>query len=208
MRIVAYTVLILMMLVMFEAVLMAMFSGHLYIQFKSPLIDNAGFFWALLQDDPGSTVRLLLVEKPVFIIQSQHTATDTTLWALHYFSITLLIHGLVAYLLADIFKQDGMETRLRAIPITGTGLLLLSSLYLVLAGCCTGGPNWMVQTWILALVFNPINSSNATIQFYQSIKDWFVVLQVMSGILGGYLILRHKGNRFEFSSLIGLAPQK
>lgn len=196
MRRLFYTLLIMTGLLLLETVLVALSTGYLFIQFKSPLIENFGFFLALAGEDPLSTIKLLIADKPLFIIHSQHSTAASTRWALHYFSLTVLVHVVLAFLLAGIVARKGAAGRLEHIPVTGIALLILSTLYLRLAACCTGGPNWIVQSWLLAIVFNPVTSSNATIQLYQSIKDWFIVLQVISGGMGAYMLFRYLKKTF------------
>lgn len=187
-----YTLLIFFGLVTIEALFIGISTGYPRIQFKSPLLENIGFFVQLAGDDPLATLRIVLMDNPVFILQSKHGATDSTVWSLHYFSLTVLAHLLVAFILSEKTGRQGIRTRLQAIPVTGAVLLLGASVYLLLAGCCTDGPHWLFHTWLLAVVFNPITSGNATIQLYQVLKDWFLLPQLVMGTLGVYLLYRHQ----------------
>lgn len=186
---IVYTLLIFVGLLALEMAFVALVTGHLFVQFKSPLIEHFAFFLALAKDAPLTTLKLILVEQPFFIIQSQQKATGVTVWALHYFSFTVLLHLLVAFWLSAGLHRQGLSIHFGRITFIGSVLLLLSSLYLRLAGCCTGGPNWIVQTWLLSLVFNPITASTAMIRLYEFLKDGFVVLQLCSALAGGYLLL-------------------
>ncbi|NIQ12062.1 MAG: hypothetical protein GWO23_21545 [Gammaproteobacteria bacterium] len=109
---------------------------------------------------------------------------------MHYYTLTLLGHLVLAFVLADMQLQFGPAFKYRFLPLAGTFLLLSSVLYLFLGSCCSGGPNWIIQTWLLSVVFNPITSSNATIKLYQSIKDWFMPIQLIFGGVGAALLYR------------------
>ena len=179
-------------LILAELVFIALSTGHMAIQFKSPLLENIGFFMVLAGEDLTTTLRIVLLDNPLFIIQSKYTSTDSAVWSLHYFSFTLLVHLLVAYVLSEKISRHGILTRIQDVPFSGSVLLIASSIYLLLAACCTDGPHWIFQTWLLAVVFNPITSSNATIQLYQVLRDWFIVPQLAMGGLGAYLLWYRK----------------
>ena len=108
---------------------------------------------------------------------------------------TLLLHLGLASVLAKMRLRHGPAFKYEALPLTGSALIVISSLYLFLGSCCSGGPNWIVQTWLLAIVFNPVTSTNATIQLYQSIKDIFIVVQLFTGITGAYLLYHYYRKR-------------
>jgi len=176
---------------------MALSTGYMSVQYKSSVLDNFGFFMVLVQEAPLTTLKLMFIEKPLFIVEAKHSTTAASVWALHYFGLTILIHIAVAVIIAGIIARAGSALRWRDIPFSGTVLLLFSSLYLLLSSCCTGGPNWIFHTWLLSVVFNPISSSNATIQLYQTLREWFVLLQILLGAMGGLLMFRHQRQRCE-----------
>ena len=187
-----YSVLILAGVVSFEFVFMAVSSGYMQVHFTSPVLGNVHFFVLLLQDAPLLTLKMLLLEQPLLVVEARHPVTAATVWSLHYFSLTVVVHVVVSVILSGRIVRAGGTLRWQDIPFSGSVLLLFSSVYLLLSSCCTGGPNWIFHTWLLSVVFNPITSSNATIQLYQSLKDWFSVLQMMTGILGAYLMFRSR----------------
>lgn len=188
---VVYTILIVTGLIIVEVVFIAMSTGYMLVHVKSSLLENAGFFMVLLQEEPLMTLKLMLIEKPLFIIEARHEATASVVWSLHYFSFTLLVHFIISFFIAGIILRFGEDLRWQDIPFTGSVLLLFASLYLLMTSCCTAGPNWIFHTWLLSVVFNPITSSNATIKVYQFLKDGFVLLQIGTGLVGGYLLWRH-----------------
>lgn len=190
-RLLAYSLALLVALIMIEAVFVAFASGYLFLQFKSPMLENFAFFASLARDDLFSTLRFILLEKAWLVIQSQHKVSGTLIWSLHYYSYSLLMHGLVAYCLARLMTSREANEIYSARVLAGVSLFLLAGLYLFLGSCCTGGPNWIVQTWMLAVVFNPVTSTNATIKFYQAIKEGFVVFQLLSGVIGLFLLRRY-----------------
>ena len=187
----SYTLLLALLLMALETVFMALSTGYLFIQFRSPVFENLAFFVELARDDLLTTLRFVLVENPWLIIQSQHNpASSNVVWSLHYYSLTLLIHLGLAWVLMELYRRHGPHIKYEARFIGGVLLLTLSSLYLFLGSCCSGGPNWIVQTWLLAIVFNPVTSTNATIKLYQAIKDGFLPIQLLFGG-GGATLLYH-----------------
>lgn len=204
-----YTLLITFGLILFEMAFIAMTTGNMFIQFSFPLLNNMEFFLRLAGDDPIITLRMIFVDLPLMVIESKHKASGSTVWSLHYYIYAVIVHLVVAYLLAEKVGLHGIRTRLRDIPFGGPALLIFSSIYLLLAGCCTSGPNWLFHTWLLAVVFNPVTSSNETIKLYQSIKDWFALLQLMTGLIGAYLMFRHyHQNNIEPDGLVSCNNHK
>ncbi|MDH5445128.1 MAG: hypothetical protein OEY52_06185 [Gammaproteobacteria bacterium] len=201
MHVLTKTVFVFFMLLMAEVVAFTMLSGYLHVSFILPWLQSPGLYFNQAGGDIASVIRILIIKQPLLVIESQHLLAGKPIWALHYFSASLLIHGMVAFLLVDILSEEGLDTQLNSIPVTGVVLLLLSSLHMILASCCHEGPNWVVHTWLLSSIFN---ESAFNIAGNVKFDQLLVFLQIVIGITGLYLIFRHKENRFHIRSLLNL----
>jgi len=172
-----------------EVIITAAFIGYAPNQMKFLLWDNIDFLRVYFRAEPLDTLKFVFIDRPLFIIEARQQDPSTSIWGLHYYSYTVVVHIVAAVLLVQLVKPaQPITPRLRLLAITGAGLLILSSLYLYLSSCCTAGANWIMHTWLLAIVFNPYTSSESIIEMYGYVNQWFVWIQVLFAVLGCYFI--------------------
>lgn len=179
-----------------EVVLVALFTGFSPNNFSFLLWDKFYFFLTYLLEESVETLSFILIDKPLFKIEALQENKTTVIWGLHYYGVTLFTHIVVAILASRaINKHKFSKYTLLSFSISGVILLIFSSLFLYLSSCCTAGANWIIHTWILAVVFNPFTASETLIELYNYIQDWFIYLQYLMAALGGYLIFLKLKNK-------------
>lgn len=179
-------------IIFFELLFLAIATKYLPNQMSSWMISAWDFFLTLFQEEPLYTLQLVLIDKPIFVIGHTDVISDIYVWSLHFHSYTIVVHLIIAFLCARmivICRENPCPNFLAT--IAGAILVLVASLYLQLASCCTGGPNWIVHTWLLSLLFNPISATVNMIKVYQLGKGLLPILQLLCAGYGGYLIYRH-----------------
>ncbi len=186
----SWFVIILSILISVEILLITFFTGYPVNKLSFLLSDGFHFFIKYLLDDPLDTLYFVLIEKPLIKIEAIHNNPVTVIWGLHYYGFTILTHILLAALASRaISKYKLTTTTLKTFPMIGALLLILSSLFLYLASCCTGGASWIIHTSLLAIAFNPYNATESALEFYKNIQGWFNWMQFMMATLGTYLII-------------------
>lgn len=187
-----FVVLLLVALFLAETIVIVVFTGHAPTQVASLLLENADFFMVYFADEPLQTLKFLMVDKPLFVIEAKHTTSVTVIWSMQYFASTVIVHFVIALLLGYMIANWPVTTlRLRTTAIIGITLLLLSCLYLYLSSCCTAGANWILHTGILALVLNPLITSSELMGLYELLAGWFDWLQLLVALSGIYLLVRY-----------------
>ena len=178
------------LLIVVETILVSLFTGYLPTRFSFILWDNFHFFLDYLWDEPVETLSFLLIDKPLLKIDALQDNLTTVIWGLHFYSYTLLTHVFIAILASRIIVKHTLTiSALRSFPINGSVLLILSSLFLYLSSCCTSGANWMIHSWLLAIVFNPQNTIRNILEIYNNIEGWLIWIQFIMAVSGVYLIL-------------------
>jgi len=193
-RLLGISLLLALGMVLLEVLLVALFSGQLPNRISSTLIANPGFFARYLLEAPGTTLKLLLIDKPLFEIAAVQTSTAVDIWRLHYFSHAILAHLGLGVLLVRYWhavRRIGRQDLL----LFGSGAVLLASstLYLFHSSCCTGGPLWIIHTGLLASLFNPVTATVARLDVYTVVQPWLDWLQAgfaLTGLLMLGLFLR------------------
>lgn len=188
-RLAGLAALICMGMLLLEVVFIALVTGHFPNRITSTLFANPGFFATYLLEAPGTTLQLLLIDKPLFEIAAVQRYGELDRWRLHYFNYATLVHAGLAVLLVRRWhsvRDVGLQGRL----LLGAGLVLLasSSLYLFNSSCCTGGPLWIIHTGLIAHLFNPVTSSVAMLDVYTVLRPWLGWLQAGFALTGGLLI--------------------
>lgn len=183
------TALIAVAMVLLEASLVALLTGHFPNRITSTLFANLGFFATYLMEAPGTTLHLLLIDKPLLEIAAVRAHDDLDIWRLYYYNYANLLHVGLALLLARYWhrvRDTGMRNRIQL--AAGIVLLLSSSLYLYNSSCCTGGPLWIVHTGLIARLFNPVTSTVAMLDIYTAVQPWLGWLQAGFALGGGLMI--------------------
>ena len=183
--------LILTGLILCETLLVTLSTGYLPTGISFLLWDRFDFFLNFFRDEPLETLSLIFINKPLFKIVALQENPVTAIWELHYYSITLISHLLVAIVFSSIItRSKSIKSGWQNIPVSGSVLLILSSLFLYLSSCCTSGSNWVFHTWLLSIVFDPVTATDSVIEIYNIINSGFIWLQTMLTLLGIFLIFR------------------
>lgn len=170
-----------MLMVASLSLLLGNLPNNMYI----PDTLNPGFLQILWQDNPLAMLKLVLVEKPLVVIEHFDQKTRTQVWGIFYFSATLLIYLLVSVLTAWQWKRLITCTmRQRLLFAFGALAMIIGVTYLRRAACCSGGANWILETWLLAKVSDPNQGLINWPSFYENIHTLLPLLQT-GVILGG-----------------------
>ena len=188
--------LFLTVLMLCETLLISVFTGHLPTNISFLLLDKFDFFIEFLRDVPVDALTLIFVDKPLFVIASMQKDPVTAIWGLHYYGYTLIIHLLVAFIFSHVMTSSkSVELNWRAFPVLGSVLLIFSSLFLYLSSCCSVGGNWILETMLLAIIFDPVTASDAILDLYTVIEGGFIWLQTVMSLLGIFLVVSKLGNK-------------
>ena len=145
-----------------EVIITAALIGYKPNQISFLLWDNLEFLMMYFRSEPLDTLKFVLIDRPLFVIESRQENPSVAIWGLHYYSHTVVVHIAVAMVLAHVIKpSQPVRSGPRYVVVVGCGLLILSSLYLYLSSCCTAGANWILHTWLLAIVFNPFTAKTS-----------------------------------------------
>ena len=177
------------LLILVEFILASLFTGYLPNKLSFLLWDKFDFFLIYFREEPVETLLFFLIERPLFEIEALHDDLSTVIWGLHFYSYTLFTH-IVAAILASraITRHTFSKSALLSLPISGILLLIFSSIFLYLSSCCTAGGNWIIHTWLLAIVFNPYMATANLLEIYNNFHGWLIWLQVLIAASGAYLI--------------------
>ena len=180
------------LLIAIETILISLFTGYLPTKLLYLKWDQFSFILNYFWDEPFDTLSFIFTHKPFLKIEAilSTASTTTTVWGLHFYSYTIFTHVAIALLASRILVKHKFTTlALKSFPISGSILLILSSLYLYLSSCCTSSSNWIIHSWILSIAFNPYNATETTIKIYNNIHEWFIWFQFLMAASGLYLIM-------------------
>ena len=187
---ISWFVLAFALLILIETILISLFTGYLPTRLLFLSWDQLHFILNYFWDEPFDTLSFIFTHKPLFKIEALLNIPTTTIWGLHFYSYTIFTHIVIAILASRIIVKYKFTTlALKSFPISGSILLILSSLFLYLSSCCTSGAIWIIHSGLLSIVFNPYNATETTIEIYNNIHEWFTWFQFLMAASGLYLIL-------------------
>lgn len=178
------------LLIVVETILISLFTGYLPTKLSFLPWDKLHIILNYFWEEPIETLGFIFIHTPLFKIEALLNTPTTTVWGLHFCGYTIFTHVVIAILVSRIIVKYKFTTlALKSFPISGSILLIISSLFLYLSSCCTGGANWIIHSWLLSIVFNPYNATETTIEIYNNIHEWFIWFQFVMAASGLYLIM-------------------
>lgn len=179
------------LLIVVETILISLFTGYYPDKFVFLLWDKFDFFRIYFKEEPFDTFVYFLIERPLFKIEALQDNLTTVIWGFHFYSYTLVIHIIISILASRIIVRHTLTIlALQTFSVSGSILLILSSLFLYLSSCCTSGAVWIIHSWLLSLVFNPFKATETILELYNNIHGWLIWIQYLMATSGVYLIIK------------------
>ena len=149
---------------------------------------NLAFLKILWQDNPWETLKLVLFDKPLVVIEQRDHEMGLQLWGTFYFAGTVLVYLLVSAFTAWHWRAlIHSSAKQRALFVAGAMTALGGATYLKLAACCTNGTSWLLESWMLAKVYTPNPGPLNWELLYQRMQPWLPILQ--TGMLVGAMAM-------------------
>lgn len=172
-------------------VLFALLLGGLPNGVQFQATSNLAFLQILWQDNPWETVELVLIDKPLVVIEQLHHGTGLQVWGMFYYAGTVLVYLLVSAFTALHWSAlMNSSAKQRVLFTAGVVTVLIGVTCLRLAACCTSSPGWVLDTWLLAKVYTPNLGAVNWMLVYAFTKPWLPMLQ--TGVLVGGMAMLYR----------------
>jgi len=165
-------------IVFIEAGLLSLITWSLPNQIDFTLRENLPFFFELFSSNPSTALDLILIHKPVIVIQRIDTLSNSQIWGLYLMPITVLTLLLLAAFLIWI-KQTSTVLHIWGWMTLSTILLSFSVFYLRVQSCCTANPSWLLEVMILSRVYSPLLDTIFWQDVYMLILPWLKSIQLL-----------------------------
>ena len=172
-------------------ILFALLLGGLPNGVQLQATSNLAFLQVLWQDNPWETVKLVLIDKPLVVIEQLHHETGLQVWGMFYYVGTVLVYLLVSAFTALHWSAlMNSSAKQRVLFTAGVVTVLIGVTCLRLAACCTSSPGWVLDAWLLTKVYTPNLGAVNWILVYESTKPWLPMLQ--TGVLVGGMAMLYR----------------
>jgi hypothetical protein len=153
------------------------------------------FYRILWTSNAWETIKLLLVDKAVLIVEHRDTTQGIQVWGVFYYALGLAIHGVVALLLGVMWTTGRVRTTGPSLWFFALGamLLIFATSYARLASCCGAGPGWIVDVWLLSRVYDSLGAPGWQ-DVYQLVEGLFGFTQLLLAT-GGVVLMIHGWTR-------------
>jgi len=165
-------------IVFIEAGLLSLITWSLPNQVDFTLGENLSFFFELFSSNPSAALDLILIHKPVIVIQRIDSLSSSQVWGLYFMPITVLTLLLLAVFLTWI-KQTSPVPRIWGWICLSAILLSISVFYLRVQSCCTASPSWLLEVMILSRVYSPLLDTIFWQDVYMLILPWLKSIQLL-----------------------------
>jgi len=165
-------------------VLSALLLGGLPNGVQFQATTNLAFLQILWQSNPWETVKLVLVDKPLVVVERLDHGTGLQVWGMFYYAGAVLMYLLVSAFIALHWRAlRNSTTKQRVLFAAGTATVLIGVTYMQHAACCTSGPGWALEAWLRTKAYTPNPGGLNWVLVYQRMKPWLPALQ--TGLLVG-----------------------
>lgn len=186
--VVALTIAVFVCLTALEVALLAMVVGRAPNAVAAPLVEQFALLTTLWGSNPAAGLALI-AQQPVFVIAHNDPATSVSTWGLYYFPFTLLVHLAIAPVAALQLRHSAGRRRHPGLLVAGGAALVFAVTYMHIASCCTGGPRWALEIWLLALAFDPTSTLLDWSAMIVRLEGFFPYLQFAIGMAGVALLI-------------------
>lgn len=175
--------------------LSALLLGRLPNAVDALLINNLAFYQILWQGNPLEALKIVVIEKPVLVIEHLDNKSGLQVWGLFYYSGALLVYVLTSVFTAIHWRRlKSSPAKYRFLFVAGVTVSLIGVTYVQRIECCGGGPGWVLDTWLRTKVYTPNAGPVDWLLVYQRIEPWMPALQTGSLLIGFVLLYRwHRG---------------
>jgi hypothetical protein len=171
-----------------EATLLTMATGHWPNAITAPIVEQFAFLATLWNSNPSAALPLI-AQQPVLLIAHSASPGSVPIWGIYYFPLSFITHAAVAVLLAWAWHRTAGHRRAYGLWVTGVVGLLFAVSYIRLSSCCTGGPRWLLEVWLLALAFDPTRTLLDWSAIIVSLERFFPAMQFAIGLMGIALLM-------------------
>jgi len=171
-----------------EVAVLSLVTFSLPNQIKFEFIYNLDIYSQLFYSNPVSVIKILLVNKPVLIVQKVNELGGTQLWGVYIMPVTVIAWLAVAVFFVQLQKTSP-SWKIFGGLVVACLMLIISVFYLRIQTCCTESPAWILDVFILSRVFNPLLNSVFWQDVYLNVSPWFKLMQLFFlgfAILGFY----------------------
>jgi hypothetical protein len=184
----ALSVAVFTFLIAVEVALMAAAVGRGPNTMTAPPVEQFALHTTLWGSNPAAALPLVM-QQPVFVIAHNDPAGSVPTWGLHFFPLTLLVHLAIATVTAWHWHRSAGRRRQPGLLVAGGAALAFAVTYTRLASCCTGGPGWVLEIWLLALAFDPTSTLLDWAAIILRLGAFYSYLQFAIGLAGIALLI-------------------
>lgn len=147
-------------------------------QFKFTVIENFKFYSDLFAINPAAVGRLILIENPLLLVQRLDGQSSSQIWGLYLMPISILTQYMLSVFIVFIKKQNVTPYTWLWICLA-TVVLLFVVFYFRIQTCCTFRPTWLLNVWLLSIVYNPLLDTVFWQDVYIQLSEWLPIIQLV-----------------------------
>jgi len=186
------TAVVLFVMAIVPVLLLILLVGGFPNVFAAPLAEQWPLFKVLWVSNSVSAIRFML-QQPIWLISHTDPSASVILWSVVFYPLTVLIYFALSILIALTMPfrfGQALLQRDRLLPLAGMLLIVFVLSFVQVASCCTGGPRWVLDVGLLAMVYNPLYTAVHWQQAYMYIEKFLPWLQVLLALLGTLILAR------------------
>jgi hypothetical protein len=171
-----------------EVLLLVIATGYRPNAITAPIVEQFTFLATLWNSNPSAALPLI-AQQPVLLIAQSASAGSVPIWGIYFFPLSFITHVALAVLVAWAWRRAAGHRRELVLLMAGGVALAFAVSYIRLSSCCTGGPRWALEVWLLALAFDPTRTLIDWSAVIVSLERFFPYIQFAIGLTGIALLM-------------------
>jgi hypothetical protein len=157
---------------------------------STPFLEQWPLLKLLWASNPKASVQIFM-QQPLLVIAHGESADVLPAWRLFFYPLPLAACLAVSVFAAVVVNAGTRATSLKRLValLPGMPLLACATAYAQIAACCTGGPRWILDVWLYALAYDPLNRLIDWQGLYLRVEGMLPVLQAALAMLGVLLLM-------------------
>ncbi|HCU53884.1 MAG TPA: hypothetical protein DIC36_06260 [Gammaproteobacteria bacterium] len=181
-----------------EVMLLVISTGYLPNAVTAPIVEQFAFLVTLWNSNPSAALPLI-AQQPMLLIAHSASPGGVPIWGIYYFPLSFLVHVALALLAAWSWRRGAGHRRELGLLVAGGVALAFAVSAIRLSSCCTGGPRWVLEVWLLALAFDPTRTLLDWSAVIVSLEPFFPSMQLAIGLTGIALLMAAVWRRHQAS---------
>lgn len=169
---------ILFCIIVAELLIMSLVLQGLPNNIQFTAANNFSFYLDLFSANASAAIKLALIDNPVFVVQQLGDVNHNEIWSVYFMPVHIVLFTVISFLIIHALHLKFNASKWSQLGIAST-LLLFSIMYVRVQACCTAGPRWVLDIWLISQISDPQLDHIFWQTLYTHLAEHFTLIQFL-----------------------------